>query len=188
MRPLAPRSLRGFNLIETLIAVAIMLVLGAALALLYRSVTTLHAYERALHGATEAVGSIRHAVDEAVRPASHVLVSHSFTAGSYSTGPTTLVLEAPSVDASGSVIDGLYDYIAFYLSDNAVYRLAEPNAASARRAGTMNLGSVTSLVFTYDSATMSEVTVVTLDVTASSTLRGSTAASRVHESVRLRNN
>ena len=93
--------MKGFNRIETMIAVAIMLVLGAALALLYRSVTTLHTYERALHSATEAVGSIRQAVDEAVRPESHVLVSHTFAGGTYTTGASTLVLEAPSVDATG---------------------------------------------------------------------------------------
>ena len=179
--------MRGFNLIETLITVAVMLVLGAALALLYRSVTTLHTYERALHGATETVGQVRQAVDEAVRPASRVLVSHTFAGGTYATGATNLVLEAPSVDATGSVIDGRYDYTAFYLASSTVYRASEPDAASARRAGTTVLGEITALTFTYDSATISEITVVTLDVTASSTVRDTTAASRAKESVRLCN-
>lgn len=179
--------MKGFTLIETLVVLAATLLLGATLASVYNAVSTLYGYEKALRSATDAAGAIRQAVADAVVPARRVLASRTFAAGAFSSGTTTLVLEAPAIDAGGSVLTGRYDYTAFYVATATVYRLVEPDASSARRAGTTALGETAALAFTYDNASFSSVAAVTLDVSASSSVKGSTAASRLTEVMRLRN-
>jgi prepilin-type N-terminal cleavage/methylation domain-containing protein len=180
--------MRGFTLIETIITVALTALLMGALAATLFAFNTLYAYQRAYQGATATARAVTSAFEAATMPATRVLASHTFASGTYSSGSTVLVLKLPSVDAGGTTLDGHYDYAAFWETGSSAYRLVEVDATSARRAGTTTLGTnLVSLSFSYNTVDPTLATTVTLDVVASSTVKGKSAASHAAESVRLRN-
>ena len=68
--------------------------------------------------------------------------------GGYATSASSVVLQVPSVNAAGLVIDDTYDYIIFRLNGTNVQRIVVVNVASSRDATTKTLASgCTSLVF-----------------------------------------
>lgn len=178
----------GLTLVETIITIAIAAAMLAALANLFGAFSSLYDYQQAAKGAGDAAGSVIHAVEDLVLPADRILATHTFSEGTYGSSAGALVLELPSIDASGVLISGHDDYAAFYASGTAAYRLIDADAASARHSGTTKLGeNVRSLVFTYNNADVSQADQVTVDVVASSTSRGQPTASRLTETLRLRN-
>lgn len=179
---------RGFTLIEVLITAAITAAMIGAFATFYASFTRLYAYEQATKGTNTAAGAVAESVEAEALPADHVLASHTFSEGTYASGASTLVLELPSVDASGAILSGEDDYAAFYLSGTSAYRVVDTDTGSARRAGVVKLGdNVTTLSFSYDSGDMSQVKEVTVDVIASTTSHGAPVAREADVTVRLRN-
>jgi type II secretory pathway pseudopilin PulG len=179
---------RGFTLIETVIAVAITVFLFLGLAVLFVAFMRLYREQQAAWNTRDAVGITLRALEDAVIPASHVLATRSFSGTTYATSGDVLVLELPSVDDDGSIESGKYDYAAFYLSDGIVYRITSADASSARVSGTRALGRlVTGLSFSYDAADVTQATIVTATVAASSSASGASVAEQFSESIRLRN-
>ncbi len=179
---------RGFTLIEVLITMALTVVMLIAFTSLFRSFNATYWYQQAFTGATDSAGGTLHAIEAATFPADAVLASHVFPQGTYSSGASTLVLELPSTDASGNVLAGKHDYVAFYQSASTTYRLVEIDPSSARRSGRSTIGTtVTSLTFTYNDPSPSLVTEITVDILASTTFRGQPVTSHLTETMRLRN-
>ena len=182
------RGRSGFTLVEVIITLALSVVMLVALTSLFRTFSATYLYQQAFTGTTDSTGAILRAVEGAVLPANAVLASHVFSQGTHTSGAEVLVLELPSTDADGDIVAGQHDYVAFYMSNATVYRLVDIGAGSARRAGLSTLGTmVTSLSFGYDDPDWAEATKVTVDVVASTTLRGEEVASHLTETVRLRN-
>jgi len=179
---------RGFTLIEVVITMALSVVMLVALTSLFRAFNATYAYQQAFTGTTDASGSVLRTIESAVRPANAVLTSHAFNAGTYTSGEESLVLELPATDASGSVLAGKHDYVAFYRSATTAYQLVEVDPASARRSGLSTIGrEVVSLAFTYNDPSPALATLVSVDITASTTLRGEPVTSHLAETMRLRN-
>ncbi len=63
-----------------------------------------------------------------VRWAAQVVASH----GSYATSDNTVVLQVPSIDASGHVIGAHYDYITYQVQSGELHRIVEKDALSSR--------------------------------------------------------
>ena len=181
-------NVRAFTLVETLVTVAVSLFLVVALATVFGSFQSLFGYERVFRTNTDAAGTVMRAAEEAILPAYRVVASRAFASGTYSSDASSLVLQVPSVDASGTVIASTYDYVALYRSGSTAYRLVEIGAGSARRPGSVRLGEdIASLAFSYNNADVAAATIVTVAVVASTTVRGEEVAVRLAERVRLRN-
>jgi hypothetical protein len=132
-------SRRGFTIIEILVTMGLFVLMIAALVLLYQGYGTLFVSEQTSFwmktSANIAVTEIEHATLQANR----ILASYTISGTTYTTGPSTLVLELPSTDASGGVISGAFDHVVFYVSGTVLYRLIEANPASQRQNGTKRL-------------------------------------------------
>lgn len=179
---------RGFTLIEVIITMALTVVMLIAFAGLFRAFNSTYSYQQAFSGTTNSAGGVLRAIEAATRPAHTVLASHAFSQGTYASDAGTLVLELPSVDASGTVLADTYDYAAFYLDSTTAYRLVEADPASALRAGRSTIGTmVTSLAFAYNDPNLALATQVTVDIVASATVRGQSVASHLQGAIRLRN-
>lgn len=179
---------KGLTLIETLITIAISAAMLAALANLFAAFTSLYSFQQTAKEQGDATGTLIHDVEALALPADHILASHTFAEGSYSSGTNVLVLEVPALDTNGAVLPDHYDYAAFYLSGTSAYRLINADASSARHSGVTTLGtSVRSLTFSYDNPDVSQATQVAVDVVASSTYREQESVSHLAETLRLRN-
>lgn len=179
---------QGFTLIEVIITMALTVVMLIAFTSLFRAFNATYSYQQAWSGTTNSAGSILRAVEAAARPANAVLASHAFLQGTYTSDAGTLVLELPAVDASGNVLADKHDYVTFYLDATTAYRLVEVDPGSARRAGRSTIGTmVTSLAFTYNDPSPALAAQVSVDIVASTTVRGQPVASHLTETMRLRN-
>jgi len=179
---------RGMTLVEVLVAMAISALLLAALTNLFGTFNALYNYQNASRHTADASGAVLHAVEEAATPADRILSTHDFSGTSYGSNAGSLVLEIPSINASGVLVSGQYDYVAFYRAGTSAYRVTNVSIGSARRSGTTRLGdTVVSLNFTYDNSDVTQAKAVTIDVVASTTVRGAQTTSHLSETLRLRN-
>ncbi|MDD3531639.1 MAG: hypothetical protein PHV99_03570 [Candidatus Pacebacteria bacterium] len=182
------RLTRGFTLIETFIVIAMSVVALAALANLFIMFNTSYGYQQAFIASAGSASSAMNALEASVLPADQVLASHSFNGTTYSSGAATLVLELPSIDSSGNVITGVYDYIVFYASATNLYRLTVIGTGSVRSAGLKLLSAtLSSLSFTYDNADFTKVTSVTADLETQAQFKQQTVESHLAERLYLRN-
>lgn len=159
-----------------------------ALANLFFIFNSIYGYQQAFMAAAGSSGASMNALEAAVLPASQALSSHNFSGTSYSSATTTLVLELPSVDSLGNIIPGANDYVAFYASSTALYRLTQAYASSVRVSGLKKLSTtLSSLSFTYDNADFTKVTNVTADIQTQAQFKQQTVQSRLREQLYLRN-
>ena len=178
----------AFTLIETVIVVAVSLSMMLALSLLLYTFNKSSTHGKLSAQSYDSASAVLREVEAFVLPASAVLETHSFASATHTSTTTSLVLQVPSIDSSGNVITNTYDYVAFYTAGTNVYRLLEKNALSARVAGTQLLSqTLGALSFSYDSATFSEIRVVTIDIETGATVKEEVFTTRLREQIRLRN-
>lgn len=179
---------KGFTLLEVVITISIFLIMFLALVSFFVSSNSTFNYDKGFVDTASGAEQVMTAVSQNVIQADQVVASHAFSSGTYATGTTTLVLELPSVDASGSTISGSSDYVAVYQSGTSAYERIEANASSARKTATKLLtDKLSSLSFTYDASDLTLVTTVTADVQTQATARGSLLAGHLTRQLRLRN-
>jgi len=181
-------SRSGFTFIEMVVVVGVSAFVALALALLYLNFNTLLNSENGQIAAANDAGRILTEVEALTLPADQVLASHSFAGTTYSSGASTLVLELPSIDSTGAVVAGKYDYAVIYQTSSTTTRILAPDAASARQGGTKRLAAtVNSLAFAYDNTDFTLVSKVDVDVQTSSVSKGKTVTAHLHEALYLRN-
>ncbi|HET9641338.1 MAG TPA: hypothetical protein VFP46_00605 [Candidatus Paceibacterota bacterium] len=179
---------RGFTLLETGIVLGITVFAMAALTNLYVTFTRVYGYEQVYTGMAGSANESMAAIEAAVLPADGVLVSHAFSTGTFTTGTSTLVLELPSIDASGVTLFGLKDYIAIYATSTYLMRRVEANVQSVRVTGTKQLaGSLASLSLTYDNADVTLAKSITASLRMNAQYNGQTASSTLSQVLYLRN-
>lgn len=148
----------GVSLIETLVTVAIAMVLTLALLGLYQVYGNLYGLGRMHFSAVGGVRSPLSEIVEYVSQAHRVAESHDFGGVVYSSGSSTLVLEIPSVNADSRTVAESWDYVVFYKDGERLYRRLQPAASSARSALTRQLSDVAAnLAFSYDAENFSLV-------------------------------
>jgi len=177
--------LTGFTLIETVVIVALAVLLLLATVQLYL------VYNRSLSAQKSTIsvmlgsGNLADAVHTAALQADHVVASHTFSDLLLTTGTSTVVFELPTVDSSGSILDATFDYVGFYVSSTSAYRAVDAAVGSARASGTKQLTNVLqALTFTYNNATPSLVSNVTMDAT---TTQAGATSNHIRKQTYLRN-
>jgi len=174
----------GFTLIETVMIVALAVLLLLATVQLYL------VYNRSLSAQKSTIsvmlgsGNLVDAVYTAALQADHVVASHTFSGLLLTTGTSIVVFELPTVDSSGAIL-ATFDYVGFYASGTSAYRAVDAAVGSARASGTKQLTSVLqALTFTYDNATPSLVSNVTMDAT---TTQAGATSNHIRKQTYLRN-
>ena len=179
---------RAFSLIEVLIAAALSAVLMLAIARLYvvynRVVLVQQSSIKAALGASGIVDAAR----SAGMQARQVVAAHTFAGANRSSGTTTAIFELPSIDASGAIVGGAYDYIGIFASGTEAYRLVDAAPGSSRSSGEKRLTDVLdALSFAYDNVDFPSVTSVTVSATTSAVAHGETTYTHLRERIDLRN-
>lgn len=183
-----PISSRGFTLAETVIVVGFAAVIMVVIGLLIYMFGKMTSYEQATSLSSGSASAVMREIELLTVPADAVVSSHAFSIGTYTSSASTLVLEIPSIDSTGTTIASTYDYAVFFVSGTNAYRRIEANAASRRTTGTVKLSStINTLSFTYNNADFTQVSSVTTDVQTRATTRQDTATDHRHETITLRN-
>lgn len=145
----AGRRKQGFSLIEMLIGLVIMSLLVVALLSLYSKGQQQFINENARADVLEDSRAPLVWIARDVKSAVQVAASW----GSYTTSENTLVLQVPSVDSSGLIIDVAadFDYIIYLVSNNRLQRIIDAKeGTSARVDGSRYLAdNMTELRVTY---------------------------------------
>jgi hypothetical protein len=178
----------AFTLVETVVVVGLFLVVMLALAALYVNFNKLYTYQQTFSDTAGSAGNVVNEMEKIVLPADAVLPSHTFSIGNYSTGAQTLVVEIPSIDASGIVITTKYDYAVIYKSGANMYSRIDPDASSSRAARTKLLSStISSLTFLYPSADYTQATYVGVTITTQAIVKGAPVTAHLEDRLYLRN-
>lgn len=180
--------LKAFTLIETIIVAAIGASMMVTLGFLIFNFNTTTAYQQAAAQSSGSASTLTREIESLTLPADAVLQSHTFASALYTSTTTSLVLEIPSIDSSGNTLTNTYDYAAFYILGTNVYRLLEASPLSKRASGTKQLSStVSAMIFSYNDADFTKVSVVTIDVQTRARVKQSVLSDHRHEQIRLRN-
>jgi prepilin-type N-terminal cleavage/methylation domain-containing protein len=144
---------KGFSFVEMLIALSIGL-------LLLTAVFSIDLFAKRNYFVSsafiEAHSGVRNAMDWIVRDirwAKQIMPSKTIGSNTYTTGDHELILEVPSLDASGDIIDNAYDYIVYHINSTDRRKLERIVTANGpgRHNGTR---VVTSCLNTTNSNTM----------------------------------
>ena len=179
---------RAFTLIEVTVVIALFVVMMVAVIRFFTTYSSSFLYSRSMMSVSSSAGNVVNDVTEYGLSADQVESSHTFGATNYTSSASTLILELPSVDASGVVLPSSYDYVVYYKDGAYVYRTLEAGAGSTRRAGTKLLSdAVSSLVFDYATTTPANATSVNVSVTTQKSPHGQSVQSKLGNTIYLRN-
>lgn len=179
---------RAFTLIETVITIALSVVLFLAVTQLYILYQNTIKMQESTLSVQTGVSNISSAVRFAALQADQIVVSHMFSGAIYTSSATTSIFELPSIDETGNVIDGDHDYIGIFASGTQAYELTDASIASTRNSGEKQLTSVLqALLFMYDNVSVADATSVTVEATTSATVRQQPVSAHLREQIHLRN-
>jgi len=159
------RSNRGVTLVELLVALGISVLLFASVFtvnLMARQTFEFSANFVDVHGGTR-MGMDWMAKD--VRWANQILSSIVIGSDTYTTADDELVLEIPSIDNSGIVIEGTSDYVVYHLnaSDETILeRIIDADATSSRSDETRTISNnVNTIAFSSNGTGLGSIVDVT---------------------------
>ena len=96
-----------------------------------------------------------------IRAADQLVNSRTIDAESYATGTEQLILELPSIDSSGNIINGTHDYIVYFrdpLKLSGLIRKIDANIASSRTSGErLILNNIDTFAFQSEGTNLSDV-------------------------------
>lgn len=186
--PFYKKTQAGFTLIETIVAIAIMTIVLAALLLL---LTNFYKVFHAQQSTARVAGSATIAGNELqakITQATQIVASSTISGTLYTTDSDTLVLELPSYNGSGAIIASTYDYAVFYVDSGSLYLRVQPNGSSSRPTIYKKLSdSISTTSFTYDNGDVTQATKVDIDILMQLTASKTTTAHRLKQTVYLRN-
>lgn len=178
----------GFSFIEAIFASAILAFVLVAFVVVYINFFKFYNRQQA---EMKLGDSARNAVKElqsSALQANQIVASHDFSGPTFNTDQDTLVLELPSIDGSGNVVSGKYDYVVFYKTQENFYKLTEADAASSRASSLKQLSeSVATLTFTYNNPDLAQANKIDTDIQMQSLLSGQTISYQLYQEIYLRN-
>ena len=182
------KSDKGFTLIETLVAVALISLLSIMIVNIFISYNDFFLSHESNIDTARSANAIMSEVGSAVLQATQVSTTHTFAGTSYSSDADTLVLELPAITQDGDTVPSAFDYVALYASGTVAYLVVDAHASSVRSDETRTLSTTLySLTFGYDSASMADVSSVETDVRTRAERKGRTVESHLKQQVYLRN-
>jgi prepilin-type N-terminal cleavage/methylation domain-containing protein len=179
---------RAFTLLEVLIVLAITALMFMALITIFIRYNSYFVEQRARITVGQSAAVSMNELHRLSLQADAVVVSHAFGGTTYTSGPSTLVLELPSITSSGDIVDGAHDYVVFYASGTTLYRMFDIAGASARSGGTKALTTALEhIAFTYDNADLASARSITIDLATQVVAKSGAIAQRLTERMYLHN-
>ena len=178
------RSIKGFTLIETLIAISILVVASIIIGSLFVSHSKLYVMQ-------EQAGSMKiqktlfaKHLQEKGGAAKSVIASRTFSSIPRTSSTSTVIFQIPAIDASGDIISGTYDYIVFYCESDNLFMETDADALSNRKDIKQKVaGKVDSVTFRYDNSVPASAKIVSGYLY----MKSGTAEDEIGVSVYLRN-
>lgn len=182
-------SLRtGFTLIEVVAIIAITSLMLGGLVNMYLAFQNLYGLELAYSNTAGSASQTLNLLRPTIAVADKVVSSRTISGTSYTTNTTTVILELPSIDAGGAVINNSKDYVVVTLSGKNLLMITSSASGSARASGTKQLSSaVQTLSFSYDNTDPTLATGVSIDLSSQATYKSLAAQNHIQETVYLRN-
>lgn len=182
------QNLKGFTLIESMLTIVVLVFVFLALLTLYDNYYKTYNSQKAIISAAGSASAAANELQNTLLQADRVVASHIFSGTLYSSGPGTLVLDIPSVDSSGNIIPGKYDYAVFYISDGKLYKRLEADPASFRLPMFKLLSdTVLELTFTYNNGNVGQTNKIDVDMQTQAVFGHETGAYHLHQIIYLRN-
>ncbi len=179
---------KGFTLIETMVTIAIFILVSLALGYFYVYYYKIFHTQQALISVAGSASLAANELQNAVLQADQILVSHNFSGTVYNTGQNILVLELPSIDGSGNIVSGKYDYLVFYATSTHLYKLVQANAQSSRPSGSRQLSdTVSTFTFTYNNGDLTQADKIDVDMNLQTVANRQTIPYHLHQTLYLRN-
>ncbi len=148
------KMLPGMTLTETLIAVAILVIIGVALAQMTMVTLDISSRQSKNYSLETNAAILLKTLNDNFGHASGIELARTFGTTAYTSSSTTLILRIPSLDSSRNIITGVYDYIVFYRDpDNPTHinYTLDAGTGSIRVSGTKTLTTNNaSLTFRYN--------------------------------------
>ncbi|MBI2021692.1 hypothetical protein HYS93_02275 [Candidatus Daviesbacteria bacterium] len=145
--------MKGISLLEVLIYIGVASLVGIILVRIFVQNNAFFLRESAQVEQGLDTNQISSQIYDSIRNASSVAVSFVGGVTTYTSGPQTLVLTLPSVNASGSVIANTYDYLVITQDSQNAKLLRKkifPDALSSRQSENRLLTTqLSSLTFSY---------------------------------------
>lgn len=188
---------KGITLTEILVTLAITAVVVTLLATIFSQNNRLfyNQQTKVSHGISS--NEVINQIDDAIRGAISVEAQYPAQNPTYTSGDSTLILKLPSIDGSGNVISGVFDYMVFSkdLTLPAILRqiiYTDPQSArkSANKVISTTLKSLTITYLSDVKATVSptSASLVNYSLILSSKQGDQTIESSASGQTRLRNN
>lgn len=179
---------QGFTLIETMVTMAIFILISLALGIFYVDYYQVFHTQQALVSVAGSASATANELQNAALQANQILVSHTFSGTAYNTGQNTLVLELPSIDGSGNIVSGKYDYMVFYATSTHLYKLVQADAQSTRPSGLRQLSdTVSTFTFTYNNIDLTQADKIDVDMQMQVVANRQTIPYYLHQAIYLRN-
>jgi hypothetical protein len=179
---------RGFTFAETIVVVALLVLMSSALISMYLSFNTFFHTNNASFDATRSASQLMRAIHEASLQANGVSNSRTVSGTTYTSASTTLVLEVPSIGASGQVVAGAYDFIIIHATSSSAYYIVDPDISSTRKAVQRTLSTVlTNLTFAYNGSPIESSTKVDVALETASTYKDQVRSALLSQQIYFRN-
>jgi hypothetical protein len=177
-----------FSLAETVIATAVLIFILVALIVLYNNyLKSYHNQETRISMGTAAREAMKE-LQSAALQANQIVASQTIFGVTYTTGAHTVVLRIPSIDGSGNIVSGKYDYAVFYLTGKNLYRSVQADVASSRSSVSNKISdAVNTLIFSYDNPDLSQATKIETDIEMLAIAGGQNVSLDLHQKIYLRN-
>ena len=178
------------SLLEAIVVMGIMaIVLFMVTEIMILNYTIFERQSRRSDNETGAIIAAK-TVSQMTRSAAAVESSHVFDSATH-TSSSTLVLKLPAIDASDTILESTFDYIAFYRDDvetDKIMAVIDADALSVRQDSTRLItANNQSLMFRYNDPIIGDANRVSIYIMNQQTYRDSTLTTRGWTSIFLRN-
>lgn len=185
------KKTKGLSLLETVIYTFIGILIIIVISEIFVNQSNLGQKRTSQSDLEKSAGSGIENIKTAVQGARTVVLSRPFGNIAYTSDEDTLILEIPSVNGSGNIISGSYDYMVFFidpLDSSLLKATTEPATGSARPGNTRIISSSVSTVeFRYNKVNTVDSTALDATIITSKTLGTGVLAAKAHAKVNLRN-
>lgn len=179
---------QGFTLFETMIAVFIFIIVSAFLSSLYVNYYRVYYFQQGIVSVAGSASATANELQSAILQADKIVASYDFSGTVYSSGQNILVLEIPSIDSSGNIVSGKYDYAVFYATGNFLYKLVQADVSSSRISGQKQLSNTLSAItFTYNNGDLTQANKIDVDIQTQTVVSNQTIPYHLHQEIYLRN-